>query len=187
MAATIPILDLGSHLAGEPGARTGGRPSRPGARNQPSKHRPIGDQMTELAIIDIGPYLAGEKGAMERCAEELRVASETLGFYFVANHGIDQKLIDRVFAEAERFHHLPLEEKDKVKAVGEPVGYLGVGGQTQRAEMYGKRSAHRDRSASYYVRNEFAPDHPDRIAKKPWVFENKWPDDLTGFRETCLE
>ena len=143
--------------------------------------------MTELAIIDVGPYLAGKPGAMEKAAEELRVASETIGFYFIENHGIDQGLIDRVFEEAERFHHLPLEERNKVQAVGEPVGYLGVGGQTQRAEMYGKRSEHKDRSASYYIRNEFAPDHPDRIAKKPWVFENKWPEDLPGFRETTLE
>jgi isopenicillin N synthase-like dioxygenase len=143
--------------------------------------------MSELAIIDIGPYLAGKTGALEQAAEELRVASETIGFYFVANHGIPQSLIDRVFVEAERFHHLPLEEKDKVKAIGEPIGYLGVGGQTQRAEMYGKRSQHKDRSASYYIRDEYGPDHPDRLAKKPWVFDNRWPENLPGFRETCLE
>jgi isopenicillin N synthase-like dioxygenase len=140
-----------------------------------------------IPVIDLGPYFAGEPGADRRAATQLGQASEEIGFYFIANHGVAQSLIDRVFAETERFHHLPLERKMTVQAKGEPVGYLQLGGQTQRAEMYGTRSNHPDRSASYYVRNEFAPDHPDRVAKKPWVSENRWPADLPGFRETCLE
>jgi isopenicillin N synthase-like dioxygenase len=140
-----------------------------------------------IPIIDLGSYLAGEPGAAARAAKALGEASEEVGFYFIAGHGVAQSLIDRVFAEAERFHHLPLERKMAVQAKGEPVGYLQLGGQTQRAEMYGVRSKHPDRSASYYIRNEFAPDHPDRLAKKPWVSENRWPSDLPGFRETTLE
>jgi isopenicillin N synthase-like dioxygenase len=139
-----------------------------------------------IPIVDLGPYLADEPGAAALAARQIGQASEEIGFYFIANHGVAQPLIDGVFAEAERFHHLPIERKDAVRAVGEAVGYLGLGGQTQRAEMYGTRSAHPDRSASFYIRNEFGPDHPDRLAKKPWVFENKWPADLPGFRETCL-
>ena len=141
----------------------------------------------DVPVIDIGPYLAGKPGALTRAAEELRAACEGIGFFFIDNHGVPQTLIDRVFAETERFHHLPLERKMAVRALEEPLGYLPVGGQTQRAEKYGARSQHPDRSASYYIRDEFPPDHPDRLAKKPWVFDNRWPDDLPGFRETCLE
>jgi isopenicillin N synthase-like dioxygenase len=140
-----------------------------------------------IPIIDLGPYLAGEPGADKRAAAALGQASEEIGFYFIANHGVAQSLIDRVFAETARFHHLPLERKMAVRATGQVVGYLPLGGQTQRAEMYGKRSAHPDRSASYYLRNEYGHNHPDRLAKKPWVFDNKWPDALPGFRETTLE
>jgi isopenicillin N synthase-like dioxygenase len=140
-----------------------------------------------IPVIDLGPYLAGEAGALERTAALLGKASESIGFYFIANHGVQQALIDRVFAEAERFHHLPLERKLEVRALDQPIGYLPVGGQTQRAERYGARSQHPDRSASYYIREEFGPDHPDRLAKKPWVFDNRWPADLPGFRETLLE
>ena len=140
-----------------------------------------------ILVIDLGPYRAGVPGALERAAEQLREACETIGFYFIANHGVEQALIDRVFAEAERFHHLPLERKMAVKALDQPIGYLPVGGQTQRAELYGARSKHPDRSASYYIREEYAADHPDRLAKKPWVFDNRWPADLPGFRETLLD
>jgi isopenicillin N synthase-like dioxygenase len=140
-----------------------------------------------IPVIDLGPYLAGEAGALQRTAALLGEASESIGFYFIANHGVAQPLIDRVFAEAERFHHLPLERKMEVRALDQPIGYLGVGGQTQRAERYGARSKHPDRSASYYIRDEYGPDHPDRLAKKPWVFDNRWPADLPGFRETLLD
>lgn len=140
-----------------------------------------------IPVIDLGPYLAGESGARERAAARLGAASESIGFYFIANHGVPQSLIDRVFAEAERFHHLPLERKMAVRAIEEPIGYLPVGGQTQRTELYGARSQHPDRSASYYIRQEYPPGHPDRLAKKPWVFDNRWPADLPGFRETLLE
>jgi isopenicillin N synthase-like dioxygenase len=82
---------------------------------------------------------------------------------------------------------LPLERKMAVRALEEPIGYLPVGGQTQRAERYGARSKHPDRSASYYIREEYGADHPDRLAQKPWVFDNRWPQDLPGFRETLLD
>jgi len=140
---------------------------------------------SRLAIIDLGPYLAGEPGALERAAAQLGAASEELGFYFVANHGIPQALIDRVFGEAERFHSLPLEQKLQVKVKGKRVvGYLPLGGQTQRLKHSGH--THPDRSASFYVKAEYGPDHPYRRAGHDWVFDNLWPADLPGFRETCL-
>jgi isopenicillin N synthase-like dioxygenase len=139
-----------------------------------------------IPVLDLGPYLAGEKGALDRAAFELGAACESLGFCFFANHGVSQALIDGAFAAAAQFHSLPLERKMAVRALEEPVGYLPVGGQTQRAEMYGVRSKHPDRSASFYIRDEYPADHPDRLAKKPWVFDNRWPADLPGFRDATL-
>jgi len=140
---------------------------------------------SRIAEIDLGPYLAGDAGALERTARELGEASEDLGFYFIRNHGIPQSLIDRVFAEAERFHSLPLERKLSVKVQGKVVGYLPLGGQTQRLVHSGH--SHPDRSASYYIKAEYPPDHPYRRAGVNWVFDNRWPAELPGFRETCLE
>jgi isopenicillin N synthase-like dioxygenase len=140
----------------------------------------------KIPVLDLGPYLAGEPGARERAAAELGAACESIGFFFIAHHGVPQSLIDGAFAAAEQFHSLPLERKLAVRALEEPIGYLPVGGQTQRAELYGVRSKHPDRSASFYIRDEYSADHPDRLAKKPWVFDNRWPTDLPGFRERTL-
>src|ERR1700690_1534018 len=117
---------------------------------------------TRIAAIDLGPYLAGEKGALERTARVLGEASEDLGFFFIRNHGIPQALIDRVFVEAERFHTLPLERKMAVKCLDRVVGFLPLGGQTQRLIYAGGK--HPDRSASYYIKTEYGADHPYRRA-----------------------
>ena len=140
----------------------------------------------QVPVIDLGPFLAGAPGALERTALLLREASESLGFYFIGNHGIAQSLIDRVFGEAERFHSLPLEKKLAVRAGKTTIGYLPLGGQTQNTSVYAK-STHADRSASFYIRADYPPDHPDRLAGRPWVQDNRWPADLPGFRETTLE
>jgi isopenicillin N synthase-like dioxygenase len=120
----------------------------------------------KIPVIDVGPDLAGETGALETTSRAIGAASETLGFYFLGNHGIPQSLIDRVFAETQRFHEMPLETKLEVQAIGKVIGYLPLGGQTQNTSIYGK-STHPDASASFYIKREFAPDHPDRLAKKP--------------------
>ena len=140
----------------------------------------------KIPVIDLGPYLAGDPAATDATARALGGACETIGFFFVRNHGVDQQVIDRALRECERFHSLPLERKLAVKAVGKIVGYLPLGGQTQRTSVHGK-SVVPDRSASFYIRQEFPPDHPDRVARKPWVFDNRWPAGLPGFREGTLD
>jgi len=43
-----------------------------------------------IPILDLGPYLAGVPGADLRLAAELRRACETVGFYFITDHGVPQ-------------------------------------------------------------------------------------------------
>jgi isopenicillin N synthase-like dioxygenase len=140
----------------------------------------------QVPVIDVGPFLAGHPGALEATARAVAEASETLGFYFIHNHGIAQSLIDAVFAEARRFHQLELDQKLDVRATGKVIGYLPQGGQTQANANFAP-ATHPDTSASFYIRREFPADHPDRLAGKPYVLDNKWPPNLPGFRETCLQ
>ena len=142
----------------------------------------------KIPIVDIGPFLAGEPGALERAAGQVGEASESLGFFFLCNHGVPQSLIDRTFEQTERFHTLPLERKMEVKVLAHNIGYLPLGGQTQRSYslLYGE-SKYPDRSASFFMRRDYPADHPDRLARKSWVYDNRWPRDLPGFRQTLVE
>lgn len=69
----------------------------------------------EIPVLDVGPYISGESGALQRLAREVRYALENIGFFYIQNHGVSQKLIDRVFTENARFHALPLERKMQIQ------------------------------------------------------------------------
>ena len=141
-----------------------------------------------IAVVDLGPSREGDAAAFAQAVRDVGEASRHLGFFFVRQHGVPQALIDRMFEQTERFHALPLERKMAVQALQPSIGYLPLGGQTQRTYeyLYGP-SKHPDRSASFYIRHEYAADHPDRLARRAWIRDNRWPADLPHFRETALE
>ena len=72
------------------------------------------DSTEEIPTLDVSPYLAGEPGGRERVAARLREISMTVGFFYLKGHGLPPGLLDRMFAEARRFHALPEAEKKKI-------------------------------------------------------------------------
>jgi isopenicillin N synthase-like dioxygenase len=138
-----------------------------------------------IPILDLGPYLAGEYGADHSLAEQLRWASENIGFYFIRNHGVEQAMIDATFREAARFHALPMAAKEKLLINKHQIGYLPMGGAKMRSSAVNRNTKH-DLNEAVFIRRERTADDPDVIAGKPWRGMNQWPDDLPGFRETVL-
>ena len=139
--------------------------------------------MADAIVVDLA-RACGPRGR-EQAAASIGEACAAQGFFFVVNHGVSESLVKRVFAESERFHRLPLERKLEIRLSRDLAGYA-PGTSSARATSYGK-SKRPDLSASYFIQEEFAPDHPDRLAEKPWVVDNQWPRDLPGFRHTMVK
>jgi len=138
-----------------------------------------------IPVLDLGAWRAGVPGAAERLAEQLRWASETIGFYFITDHGIPQAQIDAVFEQARRFHALPLDEKLTLRINKHQIGYLPMGGVIYKTSAV-NRNTKSDLNAAIFIRRERAPDDPDVIAGVPWRGLNQWPANLPGFRETVI-
>ncbi len=138
-----------------------------------------------IPVLDLGAYLAGEKDAGPALAEQLRWASETVGFYFIRNHGVEQALIDQTFAEAARFHALPMERKQRLLINKHQIGYLPMGGARMRSSEVNQNTKH-DLNEALFIRRERGADDPDVVAGTPWRGLNQWPDGLPGFRENVL-
>ena len=138
-----------------------------------------------IPVLDLGAYLAGKSGAEIRLAEQLGWASENVGFYFIRNHGVDQALIDATFAQAARFHALPMAQKHALLINKDQIGYLPMGGAKMRSSDVNNNTRH-DLNEALFIRRERTPDDPDVMAGKPWRGLNQWPDNLPGFRETVL-
>lgn len=162
----------------------------PAAR--PSIHPPLPQTVPptliagEIPLIDVAGYLAGELGAAERAAAQVRFAFEHVGFYYLAGHGVPQSLIDTAYAEAARFHALPLEAKLAVKVDEHNIGYLPIARTPPpNAAAQGKKPSQNE---AYFLRRERAPDDPDVLSNRRFHAMNKWPEEaaIPGFRANML-
>ena len=85
--------------------------------------RNMQDAADTIPVLDLGPYLAGEHGAVDALGRQLRTACETVGFFYIFNHGVADELISAAFEQARRFHALPLERKLELSLDAGNIGY----------------------------------------------------------------
>jgi isopenicillin N synthase-like dioxygenase len=143
------------------------------------------DAGSRIPVIDVGPMFAGAPSALDRVGAEVRDACETIGFFYIANHGIPEALIDDAFAQSKRFHALPLSEKRKLKLDQYNIGFLEMNSSTHRHSTVHKVTKP-NQNESFFVTHDRPPDHPDRVAGTPLRGGNYWPDGLPGFRERVM-
>jgi len=88
-------------------------------------------EASAIPVIDVAPLFGGE-GGLARVAQQMLAASESIGFFYVRNHGVPRSLIDAVVAEAFAFFRSAPEEKLEVRVSPEHRGFIPVG----EAKMY---------------------------------------------------
>ncbi len=128
----------------------------------------------QIPLIDFGPCFAGEPGALEHTAAVVRHACENIGFFYAANHGVPDALINRAFAASRRFHALPLAEKLNLRLNENNIGYLPVNASVQGASTVHK-ATRPNQNESFFISHDRGPDHPDVIAGTPLRGRNQWP------------
>ncbi|KAF9970733.1 hypothetical protein BGZ73_006500 [Actinomortierella ambigua] len=60
----------------------------------------------------------------EECARQIGVASQGVGFFYLKNHGVDQDMIDRMFAQSARYFAQDMPEKLKYLNKSQNIGYI---------------------------------------------------------------
>jgi isopenicillin N synthase-like dioxygenase len=95
---------------------------------------------------------------------------------------VPQPMIDGIFAEAARFHALPLSQKMALRMQpGAGIGYLPAATfAIKTSEINDNRQP--DLNEAFFVDRERSPDDPEVLAGKPFREINRWPDGLPGFR-----
>jgi len=118
---------------------------------------------------------------------EIHKACRETGFFYVANHGVPQVLIDAQFECARRFFALPLEKKLALhmKSSSSTAGYEPIGGQILDSQDATSDKAPPDLKESFYIGMELPDEHPWTQKKIRSFGHNQWPD-LPGFREQML-
>jgi isopenicillin N synthase-like dioxygenase len=144
------------------------------------------DEVTrEIPVIDVGPAFRGEPGALERVAAEVRCASERVGFFYLAGHGVPQAVIDAAFAASREFHAMPLEQKRSLRINENNIGYLPVMESIQGASQVHK-ATRPNYNESFFISHDRGADHPDVQAGQPLRGMNQWPDGHDAMRTAMV-
>jgi isopenicillin N synthase-like dioxygenase len=138
-----------------------------------------------IPVVDIGALLAGVPGARQSVAEQVARTCEDTGFLVIANHGIDQRLIDDAFAAASMFFDLPEARKVELKVGDLNIGYLPYGAQIVRTSKV-NHNTQPNLSESFYIVTDRAEDDPEIVAGNPLYGMNRWPAELPAFRRATL-
>jgi len=131
-----------------------------------------------LPVIDIAALRVG--GNHIAVAAAIRAACLDKGFFYIANHGVADALVQSAFAQARDFFALPLEAKQALSMANAYArsnrGYSPIQGQTLEA------GTPPDLKESFYIGIELSKDDPRVVAGKMNHGPNQWPAELPRFR-----
>lgn len=128
----------------------------------------------EMPILDLSALNDG--GDIAPIAAQLRHACLTTGFFYVANHGIPEPVIDDLFATTKRYFDLPLEQRlphrmdEKYRRGFMPQGINQHPGFAP------------DLKESYEIGVDLPESDPDVAAGLPLHGPNRWPADCPWLR-----
>jgi len=134
-----------------------------------------------LPILDLSSWREGDPASLTRIGAEAGAACRDVGFFYVVNYAVDDRLIARAFDQSRRFFALPLAERQAL-AIETIGGNRGYSGMLHEALDPGRGP---DMKEAFNVGLEIAPDDPDLLSKQPFRSLNAWPS-LPNFRETLL-
>ena len=135
-----------------------------------------------LPVLDVSA-LNGAVRQRRALARDIRTACEATGFFYAANHGIPQPLIDSVLAQSRAFFALPLAER---LAIDKKLSPCNRGYEPMRAQIL-EAGAPPDLKAGFYIGADIALDDPRVRAGQFNVGPNQWPSGLSAFRGVMEE
>src|SRR4030081_251076 len=128
-----------------------------------------------IPIIDIGDFIAGRPGALAAAAHQVHEALTTIGFFVLTGHDVPQGLIARSFAEARRFHQMPLEKKLALKLNEHINGYMVMGRYAVRTSDINNNDPSvysGDLNEAFFIKRERPPDDPLLLSGRRFVGAN---------------
>lgn len=128
---------------------------------------------SEIPIIDVSPLIDGS--APQQVAEQIRHVCENVGFMYIRNHGVEQELIERMYALSKQFFDLPRTAKDRLNVVNS--------GPTLRGYIpFYAENVDPDNTRDFKECFDFGA-HSDEVS--PFFGPNQMPNELPEFQSCC--
>ena len=127
-----------------------------------------------IPVIDFGPAFRGEPGGLEAVARQVRRASEEIGFFYLAGHGVPGAVVDAAFAASREFHALPDGVKRALAINENNIGYLAPNESIQGASTVHK-ATRPNYNESFFISHDRGPEHPAIVNGETLRGRNQWP------------
>src|SRR5262245_66349837 len=134
----------------------------------------VEDATRTIPVIDFGPALRAEPGGLDSVARRVRHASQEIGFFYLAGHGIPPGIVEGAFEASREFHAMPLDEKLRLAINENNIGYLAVNQSIQGASTVHK-ATRPNYNESFFISHDRDEDHPGVRAGTPLRGRNQWP------------
>ena len=154
---------------------------------------------SSIPVIDISALRGDDMAAAKAAADEIGRACETVGFFYIKNHGVPEALIQRTYELSRRFHYSPREQRETVH-IRESRGTRGWVPVTSEdddgdPELYRLVEPNPDHDylthprlhAAFDLSREIPEDDPDFLAGNLMLVPNQWPSWIPEFREQVME
>ena len=138
-----------------------------------------------IPVIDFAPAFLGEPGGLDAVAVQVREASERVGFFYLAGHGVPSSTVEAAFEASREFHAMPLEEKLTLQINENNIGYLPVNQSIQGASQVHK-ATRPNYNESFFISHDRGPGHPDVVAGTPLRGRNQWPEGHHAMRAAMV-
>jgi isopenicillin N synthase-like dioxygenase len=145
----------------------------------------VAEATKAIPVIDFGPALSGAPEGRDAVAAQVRHASERVGFFYLAGHGVPSEIVDAAFQASREFHALPVADKLALKLNENNIGYLAVNQSVQGASTIHK-ATRPNYNESFFISHDRGPEHPDVLAATPLRGRNQWPDGHAAMRAAMI-
>ena len=147
-----------------------------------------------IPVLDLSPlaqldFQAGQQSEFSSETDSVKVLAgeffetySTIGFGYVINHGIDQKLVDEVFSASIAFHDLPEPVKLEIALNQNHRGFIPINTSTDVNSKLAQVTRP-NQSESFIMLRDDQDDSADVLSGNYLAGKNIWPD-LPGFKET---
>ncbi|MHA6798249.1 isopenicillin N synthase family dioxygenase [Bounagaea algeriensis] len=128
---------------------------------------------SEIPIIDVSPLIDGSDP--QGVARQIGEVCETVGFFYIKNHGVPMDLVDRMYRTSANFFDLPHETKNSLNIAESGPALRGY------IPMYGE-NVDPNNTRDFKECFDFGA-HQDEVS--PFFGPNPMPAELPEFSETC--
>ena len=142
-------------------------------------------EFSNIPVLDVSPLRGGARpDDRAGTVAELRRTLETIGFVYLADHGVPPELGERLHRLSVQFHDLPAEAKLRIRMNGAHRGYMPFSTSTIVTSSVATVTKP-NQSESLMVMHDLAEDDP--ALGEPLQGPNQWPAEIPALRQAALD